>query len=216
MPELDQFAQDLHQEVLVKCAEDASLQLREDAFTECVLERLAEHNEADNAEMICPSLRWESRGRFPATKINAWALSGDGAVNLYSENQILFSTRQDWRFLLTAVSGMVVPTIAKSQSAIVRSGKRNSLRTRPATAALIESCASSAGESFGFGNTASPSVAGHAFGRFKPLQTHRLRRPDNRRRPSVSRFAGTWDRCCSQNSEKPTGRPVWSSLPLCR
>jgi len=80
VPELDQFAQDLHQEVLVKCADDASPQMREDAFTECVLERLAEHNEADNAEMICPSLRWESRGRFPAAKINAWALSGDGAT----------------------------------------------------------------------------------------------------------------------------------------
>ena len=80
MPELDQFAQDLHQEVLVKCADDASPQMREDALTECVLERLAEHNEADNAEIIRPSLRWESRGRFPAAKINAWALSGDGAT----------------------------------------------------------------------------------------------------------------------------------------
>jgi len=80
MPELEQFAQDLHQEVLVKCADDASPQMREDALTECVLERLAEHNEADNAEIIRPSLRWESRGRFPAAKINAWALSGDGAT----------------------------------------------------------------------------------------------------------------------------------------
>lgn len=80
MPELEQFAQDLHQEVLVKCADDASPQMREDALTECILERLAEHNEADNAEIIRPSLRWESRGRFPAAKINAWALSGDGAT----------------------------------------------------------------------------------------------------------------------------------------
>lgn len=80
MPELEQFAQDLHQEVLVKCADDASPQMREDAFVECVLERLADHNEADNAEIIRPSLRWESRGRFPAAKINAWALSGDGAT----------------------------------------------------------------------------------------------------------------------------------------
>jgi hypothetical protein len=80
VPELDQFAQDLHQEVLVKCADDDSPQMREDAFAECVLERLAEHNEADNAEMICPSLRWESRKPFPAAKINAWALSGDGAT----------------------------------------------------------------------------------------------------------------------------------------
>jgi hypothetical protein len=80
VPDLDQFAHDLHQEVLVKCADDASPQMREDAFVECVLERLAEHNEADNAEIIRPSLRWESRGRFPAAKINAWALSGDGAT----------------------------------------------------------------------------------------------------------------------------------------
>jgi len=88
--ELDQFAQDLHQEVLVKCADDATPQMREDAFTECVLERLAEHNEADNAEVL-PCLRWESRGRAPAAKINAWAQSGDGAtldlfVTLYHGN----------------------------------------------------------------------------------------------------------------------------------
>ena len=79
MPDLEQFAQDLHQEVLVKCADDAAPDMRENTFTECVLERLAEHNEADNADII-PSLRWESRGRFPAAKINAWALSGDGAT----------------------------------------------------------------------------------------------------------------------------------------
>ena len=78
MPELDQFAQDLHQEVLVKCADDASPQMREDAFMECVLERLAEHNEADNADVCFHSAT--SRGRWPAAKINAWALSGDGAT----------------------------------------------------------------------------------------------------------------------------------------
>lgn len=80
MTELQQLAQDLHQEVLVKCSDDASPQMREDAFTECVLERLAELNETDNTEIIRPSLRWDSRGRFPAAKINAWALSGDGAT----------------------------------------------------------------------------------------------------------------------------------------
>src|SRR5438309_1899915 len=78
MPDLEQFAQDLHQEVLVKCADDTTPQLREDAFTECVLERLAEHNEADNAEVCYHSA--VSRGRWPAAKINAWALSGDGAT----------------------------------------------------------------------------------------------------------------------------------------
>lgn len=90
MADLTIFAQDLHQEVLVKCADANSPQMREDAFTECVLERLADHNEADGVEYL-PSLRWESRGRMPAAKINAWALSGDGAtldlfVTLYHGN----------------------------------------------------------------------------------------------------------------------------------
>ncbi|MGD1091454.1 MAG: AIPR family protein [Bryobacteraceae bacterium] len=79
MADLQQFAQDLHQEVLVKCADANSPQMREDAFTECVLERLVEHNEVDGVEVL-PCLRWDSRGRFPAAKINAWALSGDGAT----------------------------------------------------------------------------------------------------------------------------------------
>lgn len=78
LTDLEQFAQDLHQEVLVKCADDASPQMREDAFTECVLERLAEHNEADNAEVCYHAAT--SRGRWPAAKMNAWALSGDGAT----------------------------------------------------------------------------------------------------------------------------------------
>src|ERR1035437_2291673 len=78
MPDLEQFAQDLHQEVQVRCADDASPQMREDAFTECILERLAEHNEADGAE--CCYHRAESRGRWPAAKLNAWGLSGDGAT----------------------------------------------------------------------------------------------------------------------------------------
>jgi hypothetical protein len=78
MPDLEQFALDLHQEVLVRCADDASPQMREDAFTDCVLERLAEHNEADGAE-VCYH-RAESRGRWPAAKLNAWSLSGDDAT----------------------------------------------------------------------------------------------------------------------------------------
>lgn len=78
MSDLDQFAQDLHQEVLVKCADDTSPQMREEAFTEAVLERLAEHNEADSAEVCYHAAG--SRGRWPAAKMNAWALSGDGAT----------------------------------------------------------------------------------------------------------------------------------------
>jgi len=88
--DLEQFAEDLHQEVLVKCADVNSPQMREDAFTECVLELLAEHNEVDGVDVL-PCLRWDSRGRFPAAKINAWALSGDGAtldlfVTLYHDS----------------------------------------------------------------------------------------------------------------------------------
>lgn len=76
---LEQFAQDFLQEVVIKAGDEANPLLREDAFTECVLERLAEHNEAEKAEVL-PNLRWDSRGRLPAAKINAWALSGDGAT----------------------------------------------------------------------------------------------------------------------------------------
>jgi hypothetical protein len=63
--------------------------MREDAFTECVLERLAEHNAADNADTCYHAT--PNRGRWPAAKINAFALSGDGAtldlfVTLYHGN----------------------------------------------------------------------------------------------------------------------------------
>ena len=78
MPELDQFAQDLHQEVLVKCSDDASPQMREDAFTDCVLETLDGHNESTGAEVCYHHA--ESRGRWPAAKLNAWGMSGDDAT----------------------------------------------------------------------------------------------------------------------------------------
>lgn len=78
MSELKQFAQDLHQEVLVRCADLDLPRMRTDAFTECVLERLAEHNETDNTETSY--YLDSSRGRWPAAQINAWALSGDGAT----------------------------------------------------------------------------------------------------------------------------------------
>src|SRR6059058_4792349 len=75
---LEQFAFNLHQEVLVKCADDAEPELREDAFTEVVLDLLSEHNEADGAEVCYWNAK--SHGRTPAAKVNAWALSGDGAT----------------------------------------------------------------------------------------------------------------------------------------
>lgn len=75
---LDQFAHDLRQEVLNKTGDDANPQLREDAFTEYLLELLTEHNEADNWEVCYHQAR--SAGRHPAAKLNAWSLSGDGAT----------------------------------------------------------------------------------------------------------------------------------------
>jgi hypothetical protein len=75
---LEQFAEDVRQEVRIRCAEDAALDLQENAFTEWVLEQLAEHNEADDGEVL--NHRAESRGRWAAAKLNAWALSGDGAT----------------------------------------------------------------------------------------------------------------------------------------
>jgi hypothetical protein len=83
MSNLEQYAADLHQEVLVKSAEDASQEAKEDAFVEFVTELLSEHNEADVAEVIRPGSRWAAtRGNNsqPSAKINAWSLSGDGAM----------------------------------------------------------------------------------------------------------------------------------------
>lgn len=75
---LEQFAEDVRQEVGVRCVADASPDQQENAFTEWVLEQLAEHNEADDGETL--NHRAESRGRWPAAKLNAWALSGDAAT----------------------------------------------------------------------------------------------------------------------------------------
>lgn len=75
---LEQFAHDLHQEVQVKAGNEANPQMREDAFTELVLELLNEHNESDGAEVCYHATG--GRGRLPAAKVNAWSLSGDGAT----------------------------------------------------------------------------------------------------------------------------------------
>lgn len=79
MRELEQFAQDLHQEVLVKCADDATPQMREDAFTECVLERLAEHNEADNADVCYHAATSRGRCRSGAAHSRSEGKPCDGA-----------------------------------------------------------------------------------------------------------------------------------------
>lgn len=78
MTHLEQFAHDLHQEVVSRAGDETSPQMREDAFTELVLELLNEHNEADGAD-VCYHASG-GRGRIPAAKVNAWSLSGDGAT----------------------------------------------------------------------------------------------------------------------------------------
>ncbi len=83
-PRLEQFAADLHQEVLAKAGIDSgnalegNLALREEAFTEHVVGLLSEHNEADGVELAYHEAK--SLGRVPAAKLNAWSLSGDGAT----------------------------------------------------------------------------------------------------------------------------------------
>jgi len=75
---IEQFANDLHQEVLVKAGSGTNPQMREDAFTEHLLELLNEHNESDGAAVCYHAMG--AHGRVPAAKVNAWALSGDGAT----------------------------------------------------------------------------------------------------------------------------------------
>lgn len=81
---LSQFAEDLHQEVLARAGMDLSetdscqQPLREEMFTEIVLELLDEHEEVDGWE-VC-DYEAKSVGPVAAAKLNAWALSGDGAT----------------------------------------------------------------------------------------------------------------------------------------
>ncbi len=83
-PRLQQYSADLIQEVLAKAnlesadSGDDSVLLREEAFTEFILELLNDHNEADGVELAY----YEARGirGAPASKLNAWSLSGDGAT----------------------------------------------------------------------------------------------------------------------------------------
>lgn len=83
-PRLEQFAIDLHQEVLAKAGVDSQTAgeknhpLREETFTEHVVGLLAEHNEADGMETVYYEAK--GSGRSPSAKLNAWSLSGDGAT----------------------------------------------------------------------------------------------------------------------------------------
>lgn len=75
---LDQYAKDLHQDVLVKSGDADDPHLREEAFTEVVLEILADHNESDGVELS--SFEGRAARGMPAAKLSAWSLSGDGAT----------------------------------------------------------------------------------------------------------------------------------------
>lgn len=75
---LEQYALDLHEEVLRKAGDNSRQELCEDALTELILEHLSEHNEASGAE-ICHYSK-TGRGKIPAAKLNGWALSGDAAT----------------------------------------------------------------------------------------------------------------------------------------
>jgi len=84
-PRLEQFATDLHQEVLATAGIDADKAsennepLREETFRNHVIGLLGDHNEADGVECI---RIYEARniGSIPAAKLSAWSLSGDGTT----------------------------------------------------------------------------------------------------------------------------------------
>lgn len=83
-PRLQQYSADLIQEVLAKANIESdslgenNVLLREEAFTDYILESLSDHNEVNGVELTY----YEARGLkgAPAAKLNAWSLSGDGAT----------------------------------------------------------------------------------------------------------------------------------------
>src|ERR1019366_7826865 len=75
---LDEYAIELHQEVLAQCTDDTTPRMREEVFTQHILGLLSDHNEADGSEPCYHEA--PSAGRVPAAKLNAWSLSGDGAT----------------------------------------------------------------------------------------------------------------------------------------
>jgi AIPR protein len=78
---LSEFIKDLNRDVGLRCSGKASPEQLERAFTEWALEELSAHNEVDNADVVREvAFEAASRGQWPAAKLNAWALSGDGAT----------------------------------------------------------------------------------------------------------------------------------------
>ncbi|MEZ4294645.1 MAG: AIPR family protein [Polyangiaceae bacterium] len=76
--DIEQFAADLHQDVLLRAGDEVNPTLREEAFVEHVLELLTERDETSGAEPCVFEAR--GTGRSAAAKLNGWALSGDGAT----------------------------------------------------------------------------------------------------------------------------------------
>ena len=74
---VEDYARELHEEVLVRAGvDDDRPPLREEIFTQSVLERLEEHEAAGNADICSYSM---TTGKNSA-KVNAWMLSADGAT----------------------------------------------------------------------------------------------------------------------------------------
>jgi hypothetical protein len=73
---LTDFAASYHQQVLSRCARPEDGQMREEAFTEEVLEDLTDAGEIAEAELCY--FRSKGRRGAPATKLNAYCFSGDG------------------------------------------------------------------------------------------------------------------------------------------
>lgn len=107
-PRLQQYANDLQQEVNFRAGDHPTSEFCAAVFTEYVLEMLEEHNEASGAEVCYHNAK--SSGTTPAAKLHAWSLSGDGAtldlfVTLYhglGETQEVGvpDTRQHFKLLL--------------------------------------------------------------------------------------------------------------------
>lgn len=70
------FAANYHQQVLARCAQPEDGQMREEAFTEELLEDLTDAGEIAEAELCY--FRSKGRRGIPATKLNAYCFSGDG------------------------------------------------------------------------------------------------------------------------------------------
>src|SRR4051812_47682014 len=77
---LEQFAHDIHQEVLMRAGETPVPEFREECFLEIILELLEEHNEVSGVELLRPPYRANSVGAVPAAKLNAFTLSADGST----------------------------------------------------------------------------------------------------------------------------------------